>query len=93
MAATRMTTDIAPPELLDKLPAAQVAPVVGYLMSEQCTDTGSVYIVGGGNIQRVAQFQNKGVSFSEPPTVDELTERWSEIADLTNVELGANPLG
>jgi len=93
MAATRMTTDIAPPELLDKLPPAHVAPVVGYLMSEQCTDTGSVYIVGGGNIQRVAQFQNKGVSFSEPPTVDELTERWPEIADLTNVELGANPLG
>jgi NAD(P)-dependent dehydrogenase (short-subunit alcohol dehydrogenase family) len=93
MAATRMTTDIAPPELLDKLPPAHVAPVVGYLMSEQCTDTGCVFVVGGGNIQRVAQFQNKGVSFSEPPTVDELTERWSEIVDLTNVELGANPLG
>jgi len=93
MAATRMTTDIAPPELLERLPAAQVAPVVGYLMSEQCTDSGSVYIVGGGNVQRVAQFQNKGVSFAEPPTVDELTARWSEIADLSNVELGTNPLG
>lgn len=93
MAATRMTTDIAPPELLDKLPAAQVAPVVGYLMSEQCTDTASVYIVGGGNIKRVAQFENKGVSFTEPPTVDELTARWSDIADLSHVELGANPLG
>jgi NAD(P)-dependent dehydrogenase (short-subunit alcohol dehydrogenase family) len=93
MAATRMTADVAPPELLDKLPPAQVAPVVGYLMSEQCTDSGSVYIVGGGNIQRVAQFQNKGVSFSEPPTVDELTARWSEISDLSNVEVGTNPLG
>jgi len=93
MAATRMTTDIAPPELLERLPAAQVAPVVGYLMSEQCTDSGSVYIVGGGNVQRVAQFQNKGVSFAEPPTVDELTARWSEIADLSNVELATNPLG
>jgi NAD(P)-dependent dehydrogenase (short-subunit alcohol dehydrogenase family) len=93
MAATRMTADVAPTELLDKLPPAQVAPVVGYLMSEQCTDTASVYVVGGGNIQRVAQFQNKGVSFAEPPTVDELTARWSEISDLTNVELGVNPLG
>jgi NAD(P)-dependent dehydrogenase (short-subunit alcohol dehydrogenase family) len=93
MAATRMTTDIAPPELLEKLPAAQVAPVVGYLLSEQCTDTASVYVVGGGNIQRVAQFQNKGVTFSETPTVDELTARWSEISDLSNVELGRNPLG
>jgi NAD(P)-dependent dehydrogenase (short-subunit alcohol dehydrogenase family) len=93
MAATRMTTDIAPPELLERLPAAQVAPVVGYLLSEQCTDTASVYIVGGGNIQRVAQFQNKGVSFTEPPTVDELTARWSDISDLSHVEFGANPLG
>lgn len=93
MAATRMTTDIAPPELLEKLPAAQVAPVVGYLLSEQCTDTASVYVVGGGNIQRVAQFQNKGVTFAETPTVDELTARWSEISDLSNVELGRNPLG
>lgn len=93
MAATRMTTDIAPPELLEKLPAAQVAPVVGYLLSEQCTDTASVYVVGGGNIQRVAQFQNKGVTFAETPTVDELSARWSEISDLSNVELGRNPLG
>jgi hypothetical protein len=93
MAATRMTADVAPPELLEKLPAAQVAPVVGYLLSEQCTDTGNVYVVGGGNIQRVAQFQNKGVSFTEPPTVDELTARWSEISDLSSVELGTNPVG
>jgi NAD(P)-dependent dehydrogenase (short-subunit alcohol dehydrogenase family) len=93
MAATRMTTDVAPPELLEKLPAAQVAPVVGYLLSEQCTDTASVYVVGGGNIKRVAQFQNKGVTFSEPPTVDELTARWSEVSDVSDVELGVNPLG
>lgn len=93
MAATRMTADIAPQELLDKLPAAHVAPVVGYLMSEQCTDTASVYVVGGGKIQRVAQFQNKGTMFADPPTVDELTERWSEISDLANVEIGTNPLG
>ena len=93
MAATRMTTDVAPPELLEKLPPAQVAPVVGYLLSEQCTDSGSVYVVGGGHIQRVAQFQNKGVSFSEPPTVDDLTKRWPEIADLSQVEVGVNPLG
>jgi NAD(P)-dependent dehydrogenase (short-subunit alcohol dehydrogenase family) len=93
MAATRMTSDIASQELLDKLPPAHVAPVVGYLLSEQCTDTACVYIVGGGNIQRVAQFQNKGVSFTEPPTVDELTARWSDVSDLSHVELGANPLG
>ena len=60
MAATRMTADVAPQEVLDKLSTAHVAPVIGYLMSEQCSDTGSVFVVGGGQIQRVAQFQNKG---------------------------------
>jgi NAD(P)-dependent dehydrogenase (short-subunit alcohol dehydrogenase family) len=93
MAATRMTSDIAPQELLDKLPTAHVAPVVGYLMSEQCTDTASVYVVGGGTIQRVAQFQNKGTVFAQPPSVDELTNRWSEVSDLSDVEVGTNPLG
>jgi NAD(P)-dependent dehydrogenase (short-subunit alcohol dehydrogenase family) len=93
MAATRMTADVAPQELLDTLPTAHVAPVVGYLMSEQCTDTAGVFIVGGGKIQRVAQFQNRGTMFARPPTVDELTARWSEIADLADVELGTNPVG
>jgi NAD(P)-dependent dehydrogenase (short-subunit alcohol dehydrogenase family) len=93
MAATRMTADVAPQELLDKLPAAHVAPVVGYLMSEQCTDTGSVFVVGGGKIQRVAQFQNKGTVFAEPPSIDELTQRWSAVSDLSDVELGTNPVG
>jgi NAD(P)-dependent dehydrogenase (short-subunit alcohol dehydrogenase family) len=93
MAATRMTADVAPQEVLDKLSTAHVAPVIGYLMSEQCTDTASVFVVGGGMVQRVAQFQNKGAVFVEPPTVDELTQRWSEVADLTDVELGTNPVG
>jgi hypothetical protein len=70
-----------------------VAPVVGYLMSEQCTDTGSVFVVGGGKVHRVAQFENKGVVFAEPPTVDQLTERWSEIVDLSVATKAANPLG
>lgn len=33
MAATRMTEDIAPPEVLAALPPAHVAPVVGYLLT------------------------------------------------------------
>ncbi|HEX7827203.1 MAG TPA: hypothetical protein VF477_20035 [Mycobacterium sp.] len=39
------------------------------------------------------QFQNKGVVFSEPPTVDELTARRSEISDQSHIDLGVNPLG
>ncbi|CCW13691.1 SDR family oxidoreductase [Rhodococcus aetherivorans] len=93
IAATRMTEDVAPAEFLEKLPPTHVAPVVGYLLTEECTDTASVFVVGGGLVQRVAQFQNKGVNFSEPPTVGQLADRWSEITDLTGAVPGVNPLG
>jgi NAD(P)-dependent dehydrogenase (short-subunit alcohol dehydrogenase family) len=93
MAATRMTADIAPREVLDKLDPDHVAPTVGYLVSEENRESGSVFVVGGGLVQRVAQFQNDGVTFGEPPTLEEITKRWAEISDMSNAKLGTNPVG
>ena len=93
IAATRMTEDIAPKEFLDKLPPEYVAPVVGYLMTEECSDTGDVFVVGGGSVQRVQQFANKGASFAAPPTAAELAARWSEVVDMAGAEPGTNPVG
>ena len=92
LAATRMTADIAPQEVLDKLDPDLVAPAVGYLCSEQNHDTGAVFVVGGGLVQRVAQFQNDGVTFGAPPSLEEITGRWAEISDMTNAKLGVNPV-
>ena len=69
LAATRMTEDVAPQELLDKLDPDLVAPAVGYLVSEENHDTGSVFVVGGGLVQRVAQFQNDGVTSPRRPAL------------------------
>lgn len=91
LAATRMTADIAPQEVLDKLDPAHVAPAVGYLMSEENQETGSVFVVGGGLVQRVAQFQNDGVTFAQPPSLDEITQRWPEISDMSTAKPGTNP--
>jgi NAD(P)-dependent dehydrogenase (short-subunit alcohol dehydrogenase family) len=93
MAATRMTEDVAPAELLAKLGPEHVAPVVAHLLSDACTDAGAVFVVGGGNVHRVRQFQNKGVQFATPPTVEELQARWSEVADLAEAFPGVNPVG
>lgn len=92
LAATRMTADVAPEEVLNKLDPAHVAPAVGYLVSEENHDTGSVFVVGGGLVQRVAQFQNDGVTFAEPPTLDEITGRWPEISDMASAKPGTNPV-
>jgi len=93
LAATRMTEDVAPAELLAKLGPEHVAPVVVHLLSEACTDTGSVFVAGGGNVHRVRQFQNKGAQFAEPPTVQELAARWDEVTDLGAAVPGTNPVG
>jgi NAD(P)-dependent dehydrogenase (short-subunit alcohol dehydrogenase family) len=83
IAATRMTQDILPPEVFAKLTPDYVAPVVAYLCSEEVPDTASVFIVGGGKVQRAALFENDGVTFSEVPSVDEVAAKWNEIDDLS----------
>ena len=70
IAATRMTQDILPPEVFEKLTPEYVAPVVAYLCTEEVPETASVFIVGGGKVQRTALFQNEGVTFTEVPSVD-----------------------
>ncbi len=83
VAATRMTEDILPPEVLANLTPEFVAPVVAYLCTEEVPDTGSIFIVGGGKVQRTALFQNEGVTFKTPPSVDDIAAHWNEIDDLS----------
>lgn len=83
IAATRMTEDILPPEVLAKLTPEFVAPVVAYLCTEENPDNGSVFVVGGGKVQRVALFSGEGVSYEVPPTVAEVAARWDAITDLS----------
>jgi NAD(P)-dependent dehydrogenase (short-subunit alcohol dehydrogenase family) len=86
IAATRMTQDIMPPEVLEKLTPEFVAPVVAYLCTEECPDNASVFVVGGGRVQRVALFQNKGANFDKPPSVADIAAQWTEITDLSETE-------
>ncbi|MFZ0831885.1 MAG: SDR family oxidoreductase [Mycobacterium sp.] len=93
IAATRMTEDILPPEVFKKLTPEYVAPVVAYLCSEEVPDTASVFIVGGGKVQRAALFQNEGVTFSDVPSVDEVAAKWNEIDDLSAAKQANFSLG
>jgi NAD(P)-dependent dehydrogenase (short-subunit alcohol dehydrogenase family) len=92
MAATRMTEDVAPAEILEKLPPAQVAPIVGYLLTDECTDSGSVVVAGGGQVHRVQLYQSRGVTFGATPTIDQVAGCWSEITDMEGAVPGRNPV-
>src|ERR1700741_523334 len=93
IAATRMTQDILPPEVFEKLTPEYVAPVVAYLCTEELSDTASVFIVGGGKVQRAALFENEGVTFSNVPWGDEVAAKLKEIDDLSTAKQANFSLG
>lgn len=93
MAATRMTADVAPQELLDTLGPEHVAPIVVHLVSDELAESGAVFVVGGGQVSRVQLFANKGVTFASPPSANEVRERWADIVDMGDADPGTNPVG
>jgi NAD(P)-dependent dehydrogenase (short-subunit alcohol dehydrogenase family) len=88
IAATRMTEDIMPPEMLASLDPAFVSPVVAHLCSEECTDTGEVILAGGGQYARVHLMQARGTRFEQVPSVEDLAARWDQIMDMEGAEVG-----
>jgi predicted RecB family nuclease len=66
---------------------------VAYLCTEELLDTDSIFIVGGGKVQRTALFQNDGVTFSTVPSVDDVAARWGEITDLSAAQQASFKLG
>lgn len=82
IAASRMTETIMPPDVLAKLDPAHVSPVVAYLCSQACEETGVVVAAGGGHVARVAVVQGEGVTFDHVASPEEISDSWGEIAQL-----------
>jgi NAD(P)-dependent dehydrogenase (short-subunit alcohol dehydrogenase family) len=82
VAKSRMTEDIMPPALLERLEPDYVSPLVAYLASEACTDTGRIYSVGGGYMARVAILEGEGATFEGVPSPDEVADAWGRISEV-----------
>ncbi len=92
LAASRLTEDVLPPPVLEKLIPELVSPIVAYLCSEDCTESGSVWSAGGGYFGRVAMVEGKGV-FLDPSggvTIEQVRENWGKIQDMSGAEEFAN---
>lgn len=92
IAATRMTEDVMPDEVRASLDPAFVSPLVVKLCADELTQSGNVYLAGGGLYQRIAYFASKGTTFEHVPTVDEFDQEWDRIDDLGDAELGDHPI-
>lgn len=87
IAASRLTEDVLPPQVLDKLLPELVSPMVCYLCSEECTETGSVFTAGGGHFGRAAVVEGPGTYIAgEPPTLEQVRDSLDKIKDMTGAE-------
>lgn len=72
LARSQMTENVLAPEVLARLGPEWVSPLVGWLSSPRCTDSGHIYSVAGGYYARVAVVEGPGVTFDEIPSIDQL---------------------
>jgi len=89
IAATRLTQDLLPPDLLDKLKPDFVTPLVLYLCSEACADSGLILNAGGGFFGRATVVSGSGMSL-EDATVEEIHSNWAHIDTLEGAQAYAD---
>ncbi len=86
MATTRLTDDILPPDLKEKLKPEFVAPLVMYFCSEECSDTGMILNAGMGCFNRAAVVTGPGSVVGDgvtPPTPEQIHQSWDAIDSLS----------
>jgi hypothetical protein len=89
LAATRLTEDVMPPDLLAKVKPEYVAPLVLYLCSAECEDTGMIFNAAMGYFNRVAIVTGPGTIIGDGtrvPTLDEIHRSWDAINDMSDVK-------
>jgi NAD(P)-dependent dehydrogenase (short-subunit alcohol dehydrogenase family) len=92
IAASRMTESLMPPELLEKLKPEFVTPLVAYLCSEECPETGGIYSVGGGYFARIALME--GTGFAKPVdkgiSIEDIRDNFAAVNSLENAKYHPN---
>ncbi len=87
IAASRLTEDVAPPDLLSRMKPELVAPMVLYLAGSDCKETGAIFNVGMGYFSRAAIVTGRGCRIGDAnrlPTPEEIHQHWASIDSMEN---------
>jgi NAD(P)-dependent dehydrogenase (short-subunit alcohol dehydrogenase family) len=83
LAATRMTEDLLPPELLSRMGPETVVPAAVYLVSEDAP-TNAIINAGGGGFERAYVTLTKGIHVTaDAMSAETVAARFAEISDRT----------
>jgi len=89
LATTRLTEDVLPPDLSDKLRPEFVTPLVLYLCSEQCPGSGGIYNAGMGQYSRATVVSGRGMWLDrdgQPPEPEAIAANWKRITSLRDAK-------
>jgi NAD(P)-dependent dehydrogenase (short-subunit alcohol dehydrogenase family)/uncharacterized OB-fold protein/putative sterol carrier protein len=85
IAASRLTEDVMPPDLFEKSKPEFVSPMVLYLCSERCKESGAIFNSGMGYFNRAAVLTGPSTQLGDaenPPTPEQIHENWQKINSL-----------
>jgi NAD(P)-dependent dehydrogenase (short-subunit alcohol dehydrogenase family)/uncharacterized OB-fold protein/putative sterol carrier protein len=82
IAASRLTEDVLPPDLFQKMKPDYVASIVVYFWSEACEETGVIMNAGAGFASRAAILTGPGTPLGDgknPPKPEDIRDNWGKI--------------
>lgn len=82
VAATRMTDDVMPPQMLDLLTPESVTPAVLFLAGDDAPN-GEIITAGAGSFARAHIVESDGLYLGPDATPEMIAESWKEICDVT----------
>ena len=83
LAWTRLTEDVLPAEMKERLSAEKVVPLVVYLASEKCQLNGAIINAGGGAFCRTALLAGEGFRMDKPPSAEQLLANFEKLDSLS----------
>jgi 3-hydroxy-3-methylglutaryl CoA synthase/NAD(P)-dependent dehydrogenase (short-subunit alcohol dehydrogenase family) len=82
LAASRLTKDVMPSDMFEKAVPEFVVPIVAYMCSDECMESGAIFNAGMGYYNRAAILTGPGALLGDvenPPTPEQIEENWDKI--------------